>query len=216
MIYCKKPSAELLRTAPAKKRHRNAAEWGIETPLPANEPDPKTFVKISPAVAPNWVSVPNAPRYLAHLLSAQPIIAAEVALISDGNAYRIDVNEDMLHGVGCTYHSLDPAQIRRLLGILKSSAKLVPSYRLKIGESRNGVFLTLADGSKIKLMFSQNFQNDDHIDGILYNSADQSSLKIALRKNLQPELYQWAMHYALSQLNPHVMNEECLSSDFID
>ena len=182
----------------------------------AHTTQPTAYGKVSSAVAPNATPENPTPADLTHLQDLmQSTVKAQVVLITDMLLFRSAVDERMLLNVGCTYSSTDPQQISRLLDILKASARvdsLDPSRRW---EQRNGVFLTRADGSVIKILFGQTFRNLDHLEGNIVYNDPFSSIPLSLNKTLQPALYQWAMRSALVQENHHsVHNEECFSRYF--
>jgi hypothetical protein len=182
----------------------------------AHTTQPTAYGKVSPALAPNATTVNPTPADLTHLQDLmQSTVKAKVVLITDMLLFRSAVDERMLVNVGCTYSSTDPEQISRLLDILKASARVDSLNPSRRWEQRNGVFLTRADGSVIKILFAQAFRNLDRLEGNIVYNAPFSSIPLSLDKTLQPALYQWAMRSALVQENHHsVHNEECISRNF--
>ena len=118
---------------------------------------------------------------------------ATVLLVPSMTFYRNDVTESRLESVGCRYATSDPAAIRSLVGLFKAADVSVdPVYQAL--DLREGVYLTMSDGSLLKFFLQDNFGGRLPVKGRAETSAsgEVRSMTVTARQTLATDLRAWA------------------------
>ena len=139
-------------------------------------------------------SLPAATADLTTLIDrAASASEATVLLVPSMTFYRTRVDETRLEQVGCRYATSDPASIRTLVGLFRSAGVSVdPVYQVL--DLREGVYLTMSDGTLLKFFLQDNFGGGLPVKGVAETSAAGSvqSMTITAQKTLATDLRAWA------------------------
>lgn len=139
-------------------------------------------------------SLPAATADLTTLIDrAASASEATVLLVPSMTFYRTRVDETRLERVGCRYATSDPASIRTLVGLFRTAGVSVdPVYQVL--DLREGVYLTLSDGSLLKFFLQDNFGGSLPVKGLAETSAAGAvqSMTITAQKTLAADLRAWA------------------------
>lgn len=118
---------------------------------------------------------------------------ATVLLVPSMTFYRTRVDENRIERVACRYATSDPAAIRALVALFKAADVGVdPVYQVL--DLREGVYLTLGDGSLLKFFLQDNFGGALPVRGLAETSASGTvqSMAITAKRSLAADLRSWA------------------------
>ena len=102
--------------------------------------------------------------------SLQTTQIATVFLVPPDVSFRVQLNENLLRKWGCTYTTRDHSSIASLVGILERADVKVAENETRPFDTRQGIFLTLADGTQVKLLLGQNFNGLSTVRGAFNNT----------------------------------------------
>jgi len=128
-----------------------------------------------------------------HLASLQSIQEATVSLAPSSWLLYGRLDEKTLRKLGCSYSTRDPSMIARLQDILKQSEIKAAANKESKFDVRNGIFLTLADGTIIKILFGQQFSGLNTVQGTFNRSSTNVNLFVTAIDSLPNDLIQWAL-----------------------
>jgi len=124
---------------------------------------------------------------------ANTVTEASVVLVPPMMLYRVDLNETGMRQEGCNYVTFDPAALRALVTMLRAAdVHVSPVYQRP--DMREGVYLVLADGSRLSFFVQDNKGGHLPVQGIVeYSmSGDIQSSAITAAPTLSTDLRTWA------------------------
>ncbi len=118
---------------------------------------------------------------------------ATVLLVPSMALYRNRIDEGRLESAGCRYATSDPAAIHALVGLFKGADISVDAVYQAL-DLREGVYLTLSDGSLLKFFLQDNFGGRLPVKGQAETSAagEVHSMTVTARQTLAADLRTWA------------------------
>jgi hypothetical protein len=121
---------------------------------------------------------------------------ATVVLVPPMAVYRSSLDQAGLQTQGCHYTTGDPAAIRLLAAILKSADVTVnPVYQRP--DIREGVYFTLADGSKFSVLIADNSGGKLPVMGIAETTVGGQiqSASVSSRSTLSTDVREWVKEH---------------------
>lgn len=120
--------------------------------------------------------------------------SATVILVPPNWAFRITLTELALKKGGCRFSTNDRSNIISLLNLLnqmdiKKAMHVASSWE---PEPREGIYLTLANGSEVKFLFGQRFADHDTVRGIFSDSSANPAQYITAHESFPQKLLEWA------------------------
>ncbi len=122
---------------------------------------------------------------------------ATVLLVPPMTVYRSNVTENRLESVACRYATSDPTAVRALVGLFRNADVSVDRVYQTL-DLREGVYLTMADGSLLKFFLQDNFGGTLPVKGLAETSASGTvqSMTITAKRTLAMDLRAWATKFA--------------------
>jgi hypothetical protein len=128
-----------------------------------------------------------------YLASLQSIQEATVSLAPSSWLFYGRLDENTLRKLGCSYSTRDPSMIAHLQDILKQNEVKAAVNKESQFDARNGIFLTLSDGTIIKILFGQQFSELNTVQGTFNHSSTNVSLSVTAIDSLPQDLVKWAL-----------------------
>ena len=121
---------------------------------------------------------------------------AVVLLVPPMSIYRNGLTEASLHQEGCRHETSDPQAVGALVALLESS-KIAINPVFQQPDVREGVYLALADGSRLAYFFADNNGGRLPVLGIIEtsNAGQVQSSAITAASTLSTDLRQWSATY---------------------
>lgn len=121
---------------------------------------------------------------------------ATVLLVPPMTLYRTRIDEGRLENAGCRYATSDPVAIRALVGLFRNADVSVDRVYQTL-DLREGVYLTMDDGSLLKFFLQDNMGGNLPVKGVAETSASGSvrSMTITGRRTLAVDLRTWAAKF---------------------
>ncbi|WP_211444690.1 hypothetical protein [Collimonas humicola] len=127
------------------------------------------------------------------LASLRSIQEATVSLAPSSWLFYGRLDENKLRKLGCSYSTRDPSMIAHLQNILKKNEVKATINKESQFDARNGIFLILADGTIIKILFGQQFSGLNTVQGTFNHSSTNVNLSVAAIDSLPQDLVNWAV-----------------------
>ncbi len=116
-----------------------------------------------------------------------------VALVPSMMRFRIVLDENAMRRFACRFDSVDPAAIHALVALFEKAGLAVqPMYQKP--DIREGVYLTLADGSRLSFFLQDNFGGRSPVIGVVesYAAGTLQSVAFTARSTLAGDVRDWA------------------------
>ena len=122
---------------------------------------------------------------------------ATVLLVPPMTLYRSNVTENRLESVACRYATADPAAVRALVALFRNADVSVDRVYQSL-DLREGVYLTMGDGSLLKFFLQDNFGGTLPVRGLAETSSSGTvqSMTITAKRTLAADLRAWAAKFA--------------------
>ncbi|WP_156480118.1 hypothetical protein [Collimonas pratensis] len=130
------------------------------------------------------------PSYLASLQSIQEVT---VSLAPSSWFFYGRLDENTLRKLGCSYSTRDPSLIAHFQDVLKKNEVKASVNNESQFDVRNGIFLTLTDGTIVKILFGQKFSGLNTVQGTFNHSSANVDTSITAIDSLPKDLIQWAL-----------------------
>lgn len=127
------------------------------------------------------------------LTGLQSIQEATVSLAPSSWLFYGRLDGNTLRKLGCSYSTRDPSMIAHLQDILKQNEVKDVTNKESQFDVRNGIFLTLADGTFIKILFGQQFAGLNTVQGMFNHSSTSVNLSVTALDSLPQDLAKWAL-----------------------
>ncbi|WP_295748386.1 hypothetical protein [Undibacterium sp.] len=157
---------------------------------------------------------------LSQQISSLQVQLATVVLVPEMWSFYAPLNEASLLESGCIYNARDPLIIAGLKDILiRSELKVVTDFVVKPEISwgypfdlRNGIFLTLTDGTVVKFLFGYGDNSQNAVQGILKNPLAFKSTSFSALNSLPQDMRKWAPKFAVLDAQNPDMVANCLAA----
>ncbi len=119
--------------------------------------------------------------------------SATVYLVPPMAVFTTTLDEGHMQLSACRYTTSDPASVRALVALLAGAGVAgTPLYQRP--DVREGVYLTLTDGSQLKFLLQDNNGSRLPVIGVAENSTSGSSTRVSVtaRRDLALDLRKWA------------------------
>ncbi|WP_295748388.1 hypothetical protein [Undibacterium sp.] len=138
-------------------------------------------------------------------ISDLQIQKVKVILVDPGSYFRAPLNEDTLGKAGCIYSTRDPFVVINLKSILKrNEVTAVADFVLRsdLGWEypfllRNGIYLTLIDGTVVKLFFDDGDSRQNVVSGIFKHPLNFKNTSFTALNSLPQDIRKWASAFAV-------------------
>ncbi len=121
---------------------------------------------------------------------------ATVFLVPPMALFRTSLDEAGMQTASCRYATTDPAAIRALAGLLKDG-RLATNVVYARPDMREGVYLTLADGARVKLLLQDNHGGKSPVSGLAetFLAGNPQTVSVTGAQTLAVDLRRWAVAY---------------------
>ncbi len=153
-------------------------------------PTLSSFVAFVAALAPLTAAAIDLPSLMQRADTAS---RATVFLVPPMALFRNALDERGMQAASCRYVTADPAALRALVGLVRTAYMVgTPVYQRP--DIREGVYLTLDDGSLLKLLIQDNLGGRSPVAGIaeVDVGGDLRSTAVVARQTLASNLRGWA------------------------
>ncbi|MEO8935325.1 MAG: hypothetical protein ABI277_15345 [Burkholderiaceae bacterium] len=118
---------------------------------------------------------------------------ATVYLVPPMALFRMALDEPRMQSASCRYTTTDPAAIRALVGLLRAS-DISGNEVYQRPDVREGIYLTLADGTQFKLLLQDNFGGKLPVRGVAEtsNGGDLHTVSVTTKSTLATAVREWA------------------------
>lgn len=144
-------------------------------------------------ICPISICAERQPMEISSHIAGLDIQQATVILVPPSWLSYARLNEETLRKIGCVYNTSDKKFITDLKSILERN-----DIKTAIGshasfELRNGIFLTLADGTTVKWLFGQKYSGQSTVPGTFNHLPAYKDLSFTAADSLPKDLTNWAL-----------------------
>lgn len=140
-----------------------------------------------------FASAASAMDFPALIGQADAASGATVYLVPPMALFRMALDEPQMQSASCRYTTAAPVAIRALVGLLRAS-DISGNEVYQRPDLREGIYLTLADGTQLKLLLQDNFGGKLPVRGVAETSTggDLQTVSVTARSTLATAVRVWA------------------------